>query len=112
VARQADGALVRYRDLDLALRAAAPAEEWRVHFHIPLHCPATKWFEPTTDHLLGVLNVLQADPKLCTHLEMETYTWEVMPPALKSRSVVDQLAAEYDWCLGHLRVRGLAAGLS
>jgi hypothetical protein len=109
VARGADGALARYRDLDVALREAGPAEEWRVHFHIPLHCPAAEWFEPTTDHLLDVLDVLQADPGLCTHLEMETYTWEVMPSAMKSRSVIDQLASEYDWCLGRLRERGLGA---
>jgi hypothetical protein len=107
VAREAGGRLVRYRDLDAALDAQAPAEEWRVHFHIPLHCPATGWFEPTTDHLLGVLDVLKDDPSLCSHLEMETYTWEVMPPALKSRNVVDQLAAEYDWGLEQLRARGL-----
>jgi hypothetical protein len=109
VAREAKGKLVRYRDLDVALSAAAPAEEWRVHFHIPLHCPATEWFEPTTDHLLGVLDVLQGEPGLCRHLEMETYTWEVMPALLKSRSVVDQLAAEYDWCLKRLGARGLGA---
>ena len=108
-ARGADGALVRYRDLDVALRATAPAEEWRVHFHIPLHCPATEWFEPTTDHLLGVLDVLQAEPGLCRHLEMETYTWEVMPSAMKSGNVVDQLASEYAWCLERLRERGLGA---
>jgi hypothetical protein len=107
VAREAGGNLVRYRDLDAALSAGATAEEWRVHFHIPLHCPATEWFEPTTDHLLAVLEVLKAEPGLCSHLEMETYTWEVMPAALKSRSVVDQLAAEYDWCLERLRDRGL-----
>ena len=65
-------------------------EEWRIHFHIPLHCPPTAWFDNTTDHLLGVLDVLAAQPGLCSHLEMETYTWEVMPPELKSRSVVDQ----------------------
>jgi hypothetical protein len=41
---------------------------------------------------------------------METYTWEVMPPELKSRNVVEQLAAEYDWCLGQLRRRNLACG--
>jgi hypothetical protein len=73
-----------------------------------LHSPPAAWFENTTDHLLGVLDVLQADPHLCTHLEMETYTWEVMPPELKSRSVVEQLTSEYDWCLEALRGRGLA----
>jgi len=107
VARGAGGELVRYRDLDAALGAAAPAEEWRVHFHIPLHCPAAEWFETTTDHLLGALDVLAAEPGLCSHLEMETYTWEVMPPELKSRDVVDQLAAEYQWCLRELRARGI-----
>ena len=110
VARGADGKLVRYRDLDAALSAAATEqEEWRVHFHLPLHAPATDWFEPTTDHLLGVLDVLQAEPGLCPHLEMETYTWEVLPAALKSRTIADQLAAEYGWCLEHLRARGLGA---
>ena len=110
VAREGAGKLVRYRDLDAALSAGAPAEEWRVHFHIPLHCPATEWFEPTTDHLLGVLDVLKEEPGLCGHLEMETYTWEVMPASLKSRSVVDQLAAEYAWCLERLGARGLGTG--
>jgi hypothetical protein len=107
VARGTGGALVRYRDLDEALAAGAPAEEWRVHFHIPLHCPATGWFETTTDHLLGALDVLEAEPGLCSHLEMETYTWEVMPAEWKSGDVVDQLAAEYQWCLRELRARGL-----
>jgi len=107
--RTAGGKLARYKDLDVALAAPkSPPDEWRVHFHIPLHSPAAAWFDNTTDHLLGVLDVLQADPHLCSHLEMETYTWEVLPPALKNRSVVGQLTAEYDWCLTALRDRGLA----
>jgi hypothetical protein len=38
---------------------------------------------------------------------METYTWEVLPGALKQHSVVDQLAAEYAWTLTELRKRGI-----
>jgi hypothetical protein len=83
-------------------------EEARIHFHIPLQMPAGTGFETTRDHLLGVLDVLQAGPELCSHLEMETYTWDVLPPELKSRSVADQLAAEYEWVLRELRRRGLA----
>ena len=109
VSRAADGKLTRHKDLEAALAAPkSPAEEWRVHFHIPLHSPPAAWFDNTTDHLLGVLDVLQADPHLCSHLEMETYTWEVMPPELKNQSVVGQLSSEYDWCLKALRARGLA----
>jgi hypothetical protein len=111
VARNGDGTLVRYRDLDVALNEASlvpqSAQEWRIHFHIPLHAPRLELFENTTDHLVGVFDVLQKNPKLCSHLEMETYTWEVMPAQLKNRSVVDQLVGEYRWCLGELSKRGL-----
>jgi hypothetical protein len=115
VARRTDGQLFRFRDLEEFLnpQSAIRNPQWdeaRVHFHLPLHtnAPRGEWFETTSDHLLGVLDALQADPGLCSHLEMETYTWGVLPPALKSRSVVEQLAAEYEWCLRELRARGLA----
>ncbi|HUR47078.1 MAG TPA: hypothetical protein VMZ27_14460, partial [Candidatus Saccharimonadales bacterium] len=65
-------------------------------------------FDNTSDHLLGVLDVLQEHPALCSHLEMETYTWEVMPQQMKNRSVVDQLVSEYEWTLQALNARGLA----
>ena len=55
-----------------------------------------------------MLDLLADNPALCSHLEMETYTWEVLPPELKSRSVVEQLAAEYEWLLPQLAERGLA----
>jgi hypothetical protein len=116
VARDADGKLKFFRDLPDALalpnskskiqRSKLP--EWRIHFHVPLHAPAASPFENTNDHLLGVLDLLAENPKLCSHLEMETYTWEVLPPELKSRSVVKQLVAEYDWTLARLAERGLA----
>ena len=44
---------------------------------------------------------------LCSHLEMETYTWEAMPPSMKNRSVVEQLTAEYAWTLQRLAERGI-----
>jgi hypothetical protein len=116
IARDKNGKLKFYRDLPDALAAETPQsvihnpqlEEWRIHFHIPLHAPATPPFENTNDHLLGVLDLLAANPKFCSHLEMETYTWEVLPPELKTRTVVEQLASEYDWMLPQLKVRGLA----
>ena len=109
VARASDGQLTRYQDLPPALaNSKRTVEEWRIHFHIPLHSPPAPWFDNTTDHLLGVLDLLADDPGLCSHLEMETYTWEVMPAELKSRNVVEQLTLEYEWCLKQLRARGLA----
>ena len=112
VARQSDGTLVRYRDLPPALAAVdagRPAgEEWRVHFHIPLHERPLAPFGDTRDHLLETLDVVQANPELCPHLEMETYTWEVLPDALRNADVTAQLIREYQWTLDALRQRNLA----
>jgi hypothetical protein len=114
IVRNANGQLKFHRDLPDALNLQPstfnlqPSEEWRIHFHVPLHAPVAPPFENTSDHLLGVLDLLAQNPALCSHLEMETYTWEVLPAALKSRGVVEQLASEYDWTLARLAERGLA----
>jgi len=112
VARGEDGVLTRYRDLPDALAAAAQGEteggaEWRIHFHVPLHCPPTTLFDTTADQLQAAIAVLGANPLLCSHVEMETYTWEVLPSEMKQRDVVDQLAGEYDWTLAELARHGI-----
>jgi len=115
-ARGANGRLKFFRDLpdalifknsQLSTLNPQPAAEWRIHFHVPLHAPLAPPFENTNGHLLGVLDLLAENPKMCPHLEMETYTWEVLPPELKSQSVVEQLAAEYEWTIARLAERGL-----
>jgi hypothetical protein len=116
VTRDNAGNCTYYRDLADALAAENPhsalptpqSPEWRIHFHVPLHAPAAPPFANTNDHLLGMLDWLAESPQLCSHLEMETYTWEVLPPELKAQNVVDQLAAEYNWTLAKLAKRGLA----
>jgi hypothetical protein len=113
VARDESGRRTIFRDLPDALASPQSEvlnpqlEEWRIHFHVPLHAPAAPPFENTNDHLLGVLDMLGGHPEICSHLEMETYTWEVLPPELRSQNVVEQLAAEYDWTLARLAERGL-----
>jgi hypothetical protein len=108
IGRSRRGELVRYRDLHLALEANDDCEEWRIHFHIPLYSPPDGVFRNTTNELLSALNWLANHPFACSHLEMETYTWEVLPPELKTANVVDQLASEYEWMLPQLSKRGLA----
>jgi hypothetical protein len=114
VVREANGERSIYNDLPEALSSEVYEDgrelpEWRVHFHVPLHAPAAEPFENTNDHLLGALDVLAEYPSICNHLEMETYTWEVLPPELKSQEVVDQIAQEYEWTLTELAKRGLAS---
>lgn len=112
IVRRDDGTLVRHRDLPDALAAAAAqkpssGDEWRVHFHIPLHAEPDEVFQNTTPHLLGALDVLGANPGLCAHLEMETYTWEVLPQEMRAGRVEDQLVKEYEWTLAEMERRGL-----
>jgi len=102
----------RHKDLDLALRHAASSppqnnEEWRIHFHVPLHEAPGGALEDTRDHVEGTLDILAATPSLCKHLEMETYTWEVLPEELRTGDVVEQIAREYEWSLAEFEKRGL-----
>jgi hypothetical protein len=108
VARGRDGAIRRHRDLDVALAQPKEDDEWRIHFHVPLHATTLAHGQTTAPHLLSLLDLLSKQPELCSHLEMETYTWEVLPEELRAGSVVEQLVREYDWCLHELAQRGLA----
>jgi hypothetical protein len=109
----ADEPLRRFKDLPDALAFATtnPNElgrEWRVHFHIPIHAQPADGFDSTRDHLDGAMQWLAKNPTKCQHIEMETYTWEVLPPEMRSGDVVDQLVKEYDWTLAAMRACGLA----
>lgn len=112
VDRSAQGELCRFRDLHEALLAVQqgthiPGEEWRVHFHIPLHTAPRAPFRDTRNQLTSALDWLQENPSLCQCLEMETYTWEVLPANLRSDDVTGQLVREYEWTLDALRARDL-----
>jgi hypothetical protein len=114
VVRQKDGTLRRFTDLPEALALAeitpvtARGREWRVHFHVPLQAAPAEPLGDTREHLLGVMDFLAHEPGVCSHLEMETYTWAVLPEELRAERVEEQLALEYTWTLSELRRRGLA----
>ncbi len=102
----------RHKDLDLALAHAKEhphelGDEWRIHFHVPLHTRPGDGLGDTRNHVEGTLQVLAENPSLCRHLEMETYTWEVLPESIRSDDVVKQIIREYEWTLSELTARGL-----
>lgn len=104
--------LRRFGDLPDALQFAQTnpnelGEEWRVHFHIPLHAQPAEGFDSTRDHIFGAMDWLAKNPAKCQHIEMETYTWEVLPVEMRAGDVVDQLVREYDWTLAAMTERGL-----
>ena len=115
VARSSGGALERQPDLPEALASAAqsaPAagDEWRIHFHVPLFAErldAQGLLLTTQPDLERVLR-LAADGTLTPHLEIETYSWSMIPPALRERmgapTLLDCLEREFGWVLDRLAV--------
>ncbi|KUN39988.1 xylose isomerase [Streptomyces longwoodensis] len=78
-----------------ALPTAAP---WRAHFHVPLHAAPAAPLTATHDVLRDALARLVGGPHPRTrHLEVETYTWQALPPAQRPRNraqLTDGIAAE------------------
>jgi len=68
------------------------AVSWRVHFHVPVNADDLGPLGTTRDDLKIALKTV-ADLDQTPHLEVETYTWSVMPGE-KQTSLVDGLAAE------------------
>ncbi len=103
VARAPDGRLVRHVDLPdaLARGAAADGEAWRVHFHVPIFIAEIAPFATTQDFLRAVLARHRERP-IAPHLEVETYTFDVLPEALRGVPVEDAVARELRWVLGEL----------
>ncbi len=84
-------------DLDQALAAGLPGP-WRVHFHVPLHIDPAPPLTSTTSVLEAALrNLMAAGEPWCEHLDVETYTWDVLPagrrPAGRSE-LADGIAGE------------------
>mgnify|MGYP003541509399 CR=1 FL=1 len=76
--------------------AAATDREWRVHFHVPIFLDRIEPFESTQAFVREVLAMQRAQP-VSAHLEVETYTWDVLPAPLRSGSVDVAIARELDW---------------
>jgi hypothetical protein len=88
-------------------RDPAAVDEVRTHFHVPLHAESLgDGLRSTAPELRSLLDALAADPAACDQLEIETYTWAVLPPPLRASSVTDQVVREYEWTLAELARRG------
>jgi len=103
VARRGD-ALVRYADLPEALadaRRGAVSDEWRVHFHVPVFLERLAAFDNTQAFLRALLALHRQEP-ISRHLEVETYTWQVLPPEARGDDVNADVARELRWVLSEL----------
>ncbi len=103
VARGGDGALERFLDLPDALARSDEnrGKEWRIHFHVPIFLEQLEAFSTTQNFLREVLALHLAKP-VTGHLEVETYTWDVLPAAQREVAVSAAIARELNWVKGCL----------
>ncbi len=98
-------------DLPDALAGLARTAPWRVHFHVPVHDPDAGLLSTTRDAIAPVLTAALAAPGPLPQLEVETYTWSVLPPARRptdDAGLIDGIARELAWTRDLLAT--LAAG--
>ena len=112
--RNADGQLQGSMDLPDALADSGfPSDPWRIHFHVPVQSRTlfTGELDTTQSAIGAALDFLAAhEGHLHPHLEVETYTWQVLPEALRPRDgaqLISGLAQELHWLQEQLAVRGL-----
>ena len=104
VVERASGALRRYVDID----AACASEnwrggdcEWRVHFHVPVFLEQLEQFSSTQPFVREML-ALHRQQARTLHLEVETYTWSVLPARAREVPIEEAIARELLWVQGEL----------
>ena len=103
VERRADGALIRYLDLAPAFAEIERAygSEWRVHCHVPVFMDKLPDLDTTQNFLSEILG-LHMRSAISPHLEVETYTFDVLPEELRRVDVATAVARELDWVKARL----------
>jgi hypothetical protein len=99
-----DGKLTRFLNLEDAFAAwdkNPGPREWRTHFHVPVFLDDLGPFRTTRFAIEDALRVHKQKP-LSRQLEIETYTWDVLPDNLKTGDIVDYVCRELDWVRGQL----------
>jgi len=99
-----NGKLTRFLNLEDAFAAWEKnpgPREWRTHFHVPVFLEDLGPFRTTRFAIEDALRFHKAKP-LSRQLEIETYTWDVLPDNLKTGDIVDYVCRELDWVKGQL----------
>lgn len=101
IAHTENGKLYHFSDLDIALqnidRVHMHFDELRTHFHVPIFLKNYMALESTQNDVITTLKLLQKN-KATHHLEIETYTWDILPDELKV-NLISSLKREYEWVI-------------
>jgi len=99
VVERTSTALRRYVDIDAACASDAWRGgdcEWRVHFHVPVFLEELDGFSSTQAFVREAL-ALHRQQARTPHLEVETYTWAVLPAHARAAPIEEAIARELLW---------------
>ncbi|HUA19371.1 MAG TPA: metabolite traffic protein EboE [Bryobacteraceae bacterium] len=100
-----NGKLTKFLNLEdaFAARKADPGpREWRTHFHVPVFLDDLGGKFGTTRFAIEQALKMHKEKPLSGQLEIETYTWDVLPEHLKTGDIVDYVCREIEWVHGQL----------
>ncbi|MDN5200341.1 metabolite traffic protein EboE [Fulvivirgaceae bacterium BMA10] len=102
IAREENGGYTQYNDLPRALENINNHStlEWRTHFHVPIFVEAYGYLKATQEDIRKVLELLK-QMQVTNHLEVETYTWEVLPEDLRT-DLSTSIQREVQWVLNEM----------
>ncbi|MBU0679470.1 MAG: metabolite traffic protein EboE [Verrucomicrobia bacterium] len=103
--RSADGRIRSWPDLSEALDDLKKSPEpgtVRVHYHVPLFWQGSKDIESTAQCITPEFVKLLTEGH-CRHLEIETYTFDVLPAEVRTSDVVESIVREYEWTFKNLK---------
>jgi hypothetical protein len=107
-----NGDVTRYLNMEDAFAAWAEdpgPREWRIHFHVPIFLERLGALETTRAATAAALAVHRATA-LSRHVEIETYTWDVLPEEFKTGDIVEYVSREIEWARSELRLDPAAQG--
>ncbi len=93
---QGQQGLKRFLDLPQATQAFTEGQadgEWRVHCHVPVFLAHAGDMSTTQAQLLQTIQACKLEG-FSSHLEVETYTWDVLPASLKTETKAQAIARE------------------
>lgn len=95
VTEKVDGQVKVYNDLPIILKGDRQHQELRAHFHVPIFLEKFDDLYSTQDQILETLAYLKKH-QFSNHLEVETYTWDVLPETLKV-DMAQSITRELNW---------------
>jgi hypothetical protein len=93
------GELLKFNDLGEGIDAMSrnDFDELRTHFHVPIFVEDFQLLQSTQNEIINILKSW-CEKEFTKHLEIETYTWQVLPSHLQT-DLTESIGRELEWVM-------------